>query len=273
MVIFKRVEENMEQPNLRPLTVSEILDKAFRLYRAKFFPLVGIVALMLIPQGILRLIATYYLNDMRILDGILNAIFQNLAMLALIVAFSKENLQKEFTIKSAYAEGVNWFWSVIESNLLLGLAIALPLVVAGLALVVPVGYIVGLVLFLPLVIFLSTRWSLNSPVIVLEKVGAVKGLERSWEVTKDAFWRVLGTSFFASLLSLLLTVLPYFLVNAILKMLGYSSQTIELVSIVVEQISLVIALPFVVGVKVLIYYDLRIRKEGFDLMLRANEMQ
>jgi hypothetical protein len=55
-------------------------------------------------------------------------------------------------------------------------------------------------------------------------------------------------------------------------MLGISEQALTLTGVVVEQLGLVLVLPFTVAVKVLIYYDLRIRKEGFDLMLRAQEM-
>lgn len=262
----------MEQPNLRALTVSEILDRAIRIYRARFFPLLGIVAAMLIPQGILRLIATYYLDDIRIVDNLLNLIFQNLAMLALIVAISNANLQREFTIRSVYSEGTQRFWPLIGSNILMGLAFVLPAIVIGLclAVVMPLGAI-GLIVFLPVVVFLFTRWSLNSSAIVLEKAGAIDGLKRSWELTKDFFWKVLGTSFLGGLLSLLITILPYFFVSAILEMTGLSYQVIEFISVVVEQTSVVFVLPFTVAVNVLIYYDLRIRKEGFDLMLRAED--
>jgi len=43
--------------------------------------------------------------------------------------------------------------------------------------------------------------------------------------------------------------------------------------VVMEQIALIFALPFTIAVQVLIYYDLRIRDEGFDLELRTEEMQ
>ena len=263
----------MEQQNLRTLTVGEILDRAFRIYRAKFFPLLGIVALMLIPEGILQFIATLYLGNAQNLSNILNSIFQNLAMLALIVAISNANLGREFTIGSAYSEGTARFWSLFGSNFVIGLAIAAPLFVVGACLATAGGFgFLIIIPFLPLVVFLFTRWSLNAPAIVLEKAGAVDSLYRSWNLTRDFFWRVLGTSFLASLLSLLLTLLPYLFVNFILlEMMGLSSQMVDLTSVVVQQIALVIVLPFTVAVKVLIYYDLRIRKEGFDLMLRAEE--
>lgn len=262
----------MEQPNLRALTVGEILDRALRIYRAKFFQFLGIVAVTLIPQGILRLVATYYLDDIRLIDSLMNLIFQNLAMLALIVALSNANLQKEFTINSSYSVGIKRFWTLIGANILMGLAIGGPVVVIALcvSLVVPFGFI-GIILLMPFAIFIATRWSLSSQAIVLEHKGAADSLSRSWDLTKDFFWRVLGTSFLASLLSLMLTVLPSLVVGAVLEMMDVSSRVIALVGVVIQQTSVVIVLPFTVAVNVLIYYDLRIRKEGFDLMLRAEE--
>ena len=263
----------MEHPTLRALTVGEILDRAFRIYRTRFIPFMGVVALMLIPESILRFIIVLVWEDNQAVNNILTGIFQNLAMLALIVAISQANLGRECTINAAYGLGSKKFWSVIGSNLLVGLAIGIPAIVVGLcmALVVPLG-VLGILLYLPVVVFLSTRWSLNSSVIVLENVGAIEGLYRSWELTKDHFWRVLGTSFAASLFSLLLTILPYYFVNfLLLDMLGFSTKVVELLGLVVEQVSVALVLPFTVAVKVLIYYDLRIRKEGFDLALRAEE--
>ena len=263
----------MEQTTLRALTVSEVLDRAFRIYRAKFIPLLGIVAATMIPQGILLFISTLYLSDTRIVENLTNLIFQNLATVALIAAISNANLGKTFTIGSAYSEGTKRFWSVIGANFLIGLAVIAPTIAIGLCLVVvPVG-IWGILLVIPVAVFLSTRWSLSSSVIVLENGRAAIGLQRSWDLTKGFFWRVFGTSFLAGLLAILLMVLPVFILNYSLGLLGASSKVIELIGVVVQQLAQILILPFTVAVQVLIYYDLRIRKEGFDLILRAEENQ
>jgi hypothetical protein len=264
----------MEQITLRALTVSEVLDKAFRIYRAKFVSLLGVVAVVMIPQGILLLISTLYLTDTRWVENITNLVFQNMATVALVAAISNTNLGKDFTIGSAYSEGVKHFWSVLGAGLLIGIVVAVPVMIFTFCMIaVPVGGIFGLLLLAPVVIFLTTRWSLSSSVIVLENGRAAAGLQRSWELTKDFFWRVLGTSFLAGLLAILLMVLPVFFMNYILGTLGLSFKVIELVGVVVQQLSQILILPFSIAVQVLIYYDLRIRKEGFDLMLRTEEQQ
>lgn len=262
-----------EQSNLRALTVGEVLDRAFRIYKMAFVMLVGVVAVMMIPQGILRFISVFYFRDTRFVDITLSGIFQNLAVVGLVVAISNLNLGKDVTINYAYSQGVKRFWSVIGSNFMVGLAIVLPAFVIGMCLgLTGLGWL-AIILILPIVVFASTRWSLNTSAIVLENIGASAGLTRSWALTKDHFWRVFGTSFAATLLSLLLTLLPSLLTGYFLGLMDVSLQIIDLTGVVMEQISLIFALPFTIAVQVLIYYDLRIRNEGFDLLLRTEEMQ
>src|SRR5688572_22999677 len=263
-----------EQLTLRALTINEVLDKALRIYRTKFIMLLGIVAIALIPSGVLELVMAYFRGTLQNLGSLLNSLFSSFARLALIVAVSQVYLVRDFSIGSAYSGGLKRFWSVIGAGFIMGFAIGLPAVAifacAGIA-EPPVGFFVWLILFLPVIVYLSTRWSLAAMAIVLEGIGATEGLRRSWSLTQDYFWRVLGTSFAASLLTILLTVLPNLFIAYLLRLMEFSFQVIGLAGLMVEQISLIFVMPFTVGVQVLIYYDLRIRKEGFDLLLRANE--
>jgi hypothetical protein len=262
-----------EQLTLRALTINEVLDKALRIYRTKFIMFLGIVAIALIPSGALEFLIAYFWGTDQNTGNLLKNLFSSFARLALIVAVSQVYLGREFSIGSAYSDGLKRIWSVWGAGLLFGLAIVLPLfaIAICLAMVHQRMGLVALIFFLPFIVFLSTRWSLVSSAIVLENVGAVAGLRRSWTLTQDYFWRVLGTSFAASLLTILLTVLPNLFVAYLLGLMGFSFQVIGLAGLMVEQISLIFVMPFTVGVQVLIYYDLRIRKEGFDLLLRANE--
>jgi hypothetical protein len=98
-------------------------------------------------------------------------------------------------------------------------------------------------------------------------------LKRSWDLTDKYFWRVLGTSFAASLLTLLLTYLPTLFASYILKtFLSVSVEISQVVNVVITQVALLISLPFSTAVIVLIYYDLCIRKEGLDLKIMADEL-
>ena len=47
-------------PDLRPLTLGEILDRAVRLYRRNFANFIGIIALVQVPLSIIQLLLTVY---------------------------------------------------------------------------------------------------------------------------------------------------------------------------------------------------------------------
>lgn len=136
------------------------------------------------------------------------------------------------------------------------------------------SYVIALILFIPLIMLFSTRWALTTPAIVLEGKDASKSLGRSWSLTSDYFWRVYGTSFAAGILSTLLSTLPSLFVGFLLQQSsGVSAQTALIITNMIEQIASIFASPMVIAVNVLIYYDLRVRKEGFDLELMAQQQQ
>ncbi len=272
----------LEWQNLRALSVGEILDVALRMYRVKFFRFLGIAAIALIPEGIIEalLFSVFPGSDISRLQNSLTNFFTGIATMALIVAVSSVYLGGDFTIRSAYSKGLKRFWSIVGANFLMGMVIALPVIFLMFCLLAMASMpssellLVGVILLIvPIAVFLFTRWSLSSEAIILEDIGASAGISRTWNLTRDYFWRVLGTSFAAGLFSTLLTVLPFLFVDYVLGFTGLDFRIVQLIDLVVQQLALVLVLPFTVTVKVLIYYDLRIRKEGFDLMLRANGIQ
>jgi hypothetical protein len=187
---------NLGQPELRALAVSEILDKSLRIYRAHFAVFFGIAAVALIPEGILEFLIILSGMEVARLQTALTSLFSAIASMALIVAISNAYLNRDFTIQSSYSTGLGRFWSVIGANILVGAAIAAPLFLVMICLLMaePMLFIVVLLFWLPVAVFMSTRWSLSSQTIILEDMGASQGLKRTWNLTKDYFWRVLGTS-------------------------------------------------------------------------------
>ena len=120
-------------------------------------------------------------------------------------------------------------------------------------------------LILPYAIFLGTRWNMVLPGILLEDLGVQAGLSRSWSLTTGSFWKVFGTSFAASILVILLAALPQLAVTYGLGLLLPNTDIVLSIQAVVAQVSLIITLPVSIGVMVVLYYDLRVRKEAFDL--------
>lgn len=265
----------MNESTLRALSIGELLDKAFSIYRRRFSLLLSIVAAVLIPNALLQLLGVFFLGQFQSFAAFPQGFLLLLAQVAIVAVVSDEYLNKNISFQSAYAEGSKRYWSVWGANLLRGLALGVPfgILFACSMLISQVLGIAMIVIASPFLIYFSTRWSLSMPAIILENIGATDGLKRSWDMTKAHFWRVLGTSFAASLLTMLLTYLPTLFVQYIFEnIVPVSLEVQQAVNVLITQAALLISLPFSVAVIVLIYYNLRIRTEGFDLMVLADEI-
>jgi hypothetical protein len=264
----------MERPILKPLRVPELLDKAFQIYRGNAILLMGIATLVHFPLAVLHFVNVKYLDASRLIESASNFFLSPFASLALTVAISEIYLGRQASIKAAFSQSRKKYWSVMGNILLFSLAIGVPYAI--LVLMASGGIstlIVGLIILAPLLIYLVTRWSLYQAAVVLDDGSSAGGLKHSWSLTEGYFWRVFGTSFAAYLITLLFSYLPAIFINYIFSRL--LNMPVDLTSLAVNSFQRLIAIfiyPLSIGVNVLIYYDLRIRKEGFDLIAMTDEL-
>jgi hypothetical protein len=265
----------MNGPFLRALTIGELLDKAFLIYRRRFLLFIGMTAMVLIPDAIMRLLAVQgSINTL--LESVISLVFiRPFATVVLIGAISNTYLNQEASFRSILSKSRYRYWSVVLSRFLILIGVIFPMLflaacVATALLRSQTSLI--MILSLPFIFFLLAKWSIANEAIVLEDVGASVGLRRSWNLTTFYFWRVFGTSFAAWLLDLLLAELPLLFANYVFNILNVPLEISQVVKITIGQLTSLIIMPFSTAVAVLIYYDLRIRKEGFDLLVRANEI-
>jgi hypothetical protein len=109
-----------------------------------------------------------------------------------------------------------------------------------------------------------------APAIVVEDIGPIAAIRRSWRLMVPRYWPVLGIGILAGLIAgMLNSVLsgPFTLAVA---MLG-SERLWPLLALGGILPSL-ISTPFVAIVATLLYFDARIRREGFDLALTAADL-
>ena len=132
-------------------------------------------------------------------------------------------------------------------------------------------------------IFLSIRTSLAGPVLLLEGSTVRGALSRSWRLVGGSFWRVLGIILLAGLITgatAALIQVP-FTAGATIVDLGFDNQLhakwlptllSTTVNVVGQAVSGSILTPWSAAVVALLYIDLRMRREGFDLeLIRATE--
>ena len=120
------------------------------------------------------------------------------------------------------------------------------------------------------VVALEVRWLLWVPAVMVEDVGGKAGLGRSWRLVGGSMWRVFGLALLVlvavGILGAIVGSVAGALAGAFFPILSagyYLSQ-----GIAGSLVQLVLA-PVMTIFLTILYFDLRVRKEGFDLPERA----
>jgi len=109
------------------------------------------------------------------------------------------------------------------------------------------------------------RTMFMTAVLMLERTGVVESVGRSWNLAGGQMWRVLLTMLLAWVIYFGL----FFILSLAVNLLLSRNPT---VSAVLSAIVMCFAYPFVGVVTTLLYYDLRVRKEGFDLEIMTEQL-
>jgi Membrane domain of glycerophosphoryl diester phosphodiesterase len=128
-------------------------------------------------------------------------------------------------------------------------------------------------------LWFSIMFSLAVPVVVLEREGPVSALARSWRLVRRSFWRVFGILLLAGIVVAvagLVLQLPFTLLEAIAGgsggVFGLTASR-SVLAVIIGGVGSIVAgavtRPISAGVTVLLYLDMRMRKEGLDLALRS----
>ncbi|MGH7498843.1 MAG: glycerophosphoryl diester phosphodiesterase membrane domain-containing protein [Gemmatimonadales bacterium] len=256
----------MTPPALRPLSVGEILDVSFTLYRRHFASL-AVVAL--VCSGIPVLLNMYIAAS--------GGMLQNLSLLPVyyVVLVALNSIATAATV---FIVSDSYLGRPINAGT--ALRRAAPLIVRILicsmltALVVGVGFVL---LVIPGIILIAGL-ILSIPALVIEGKSASAALSRSWELSRGSRWRILG-------LLLVLVVLLYvpvaaigaiaaiFLPGASTMILTTGDTTATVIAVAIGGLIQIFVYPLFYCVLTVAYYDLRVRKEGFDLEVLAATLQ
>jgi len=145
----------------------------------------------------------------------------------------------------------------------------------------------GILLLIPLFlgcvalyIWLYIKLLVAPAAVVVEELGALDGLRRSWELTRTNWWRILGITLVVGIMvgiisqvvMIPVSLLPP-LVAGFLSPHGGSAQDIAIavaigiVTAVLGALAGALGYAFQTSVMALIYMDLRMRKDGLDISL------
>jgi hypothetical protein len=273
----------------RPLGIGEILSMAFQLYRRHWRTLLAIAAVVVVPLTLLQHLlgdlertqreTTSYGGVVTVAPTWLGAIAGLLAGLAGILmgllltgaitrAVAAEVAGEDPSVEQSYRFGFHRLGSVLLVSVLVGLAIigglillAIPVLAARTADVPEALLVPPLVLAVVLGIYIGVRLCVSIEALVVEGRRGTEAMGRSWGLVGGHWWHAFG----ALLVAFLLTGI----VNAVIT--APFGATNWFVQAVAAAVATVLTLPYGVLVGVLLYLDLRARKERLTLeALRAD---
>ncbi len=290
---------------LRPLSTSELLDRTFHLYRNNFVVFVGIAAIPQLFVLALRVVvrATPDVNQIgefflvSVGVAIVSFIAAETSQAGAVMAVSNLQLDRPAGVSDAFRSVQSSLLRVIWVSfavLFIPILFAIPVlivvgVVAGIA-----GGVVGgglgnvgairlvsfsLVLIVPLIALRWwLAWSLVVPVTVLEGGGLRVSMRRSKALTKGCRGRIF---LIYLLIGILVAIVSWMIQLPLLALIGVRSlrepgtmtaaaQAISAAGVFLST-SLVGSLATIA--LTLIYYDQRVRKEGFDLQLMMSTLE
>lgn len=142
-----------------------------------------------------------------------------------------------------------------------------------------VGLLILMVISALVSYYLSIKFSVASPAMVLENLGVFAAIGRSWSLTRGNFWRLFGINILTAIITSMVAGIFGGIagaLSAIFVVVGSSSpedmlaslNTTYILAMVMSTIAQLLILPFTSSVNALLYIDLRMRKEGLDVELR-----
>src|SRR5215204_3564777 len=250
----------------RRMGIGEILSTAWGLYRRHWRTLFAIAAVVVVPFTLLQYLIGDQIrtrgeqtaNGVVVetaswavgVAGLVTALAALLMFLVLTGAITRavaaEVAGEDPGVEQSYRFGFHRIWSVLLVSVLVGLA-----TVGGLILLVIPGIYIGI------------RLAVSIEALVVEGRPGTQAMGRSWELVGGHWWHAFGTLVVAGLLT--------GVVNAVIT--APFGNTSWFVQAVAAAVATTITLPYGVLVGVLLYLDLRARKENLTLERLRTDLQ
>lgn len=295
---------------LRPLGLGEMMDGAFQACRRNVLAafgnsllIQGIITALTVGLGF-GMISTFEdaalsgASDDELTGPVLGALsgFAGLGIVSLVGVMVVQGLLVVPVVRATLnlRTGFSQMWRIARQSILRLAGLALVLLAASAVAVTVLVLLFSLIIYLlgdagiavvviavlglaAVTAWVSVKLALAPAALVLEGTGIFRSIARSWQLTGRNWWRTFGililTSMIVGILTQILT-LPFSFV------IGFATASTEEPAALVASSVLLIAVTLLVSavgyafqgaVTALLYVDLRIRREGFDLALMKDQ--
>ena len=243
---------------LRPLSLAELLDASFGLYRRLFVPLLFV---SVVTQSLPLALSIYVEASggalvnltLWLLSSVLAVVLGQIGVATSTFLVAEAYLGGSLTPQQAFTKATPFLGRLIASAILSAMLYAIGL----LLLIVP-----GLIMICGLVV--------TAPALVLENIPtATAAMGRSWQLTSGYRLRIFG----AIMVAVVIMAIPAIALGAIAGVIGAISEQLAVITILLlVSVLQLLAVPFIYVLATLFYYDLRVRKEAYDLEMLASRL-
>jgi uncharacterized membrane protein len=266
--------------DLRPLSLGEILDRTFSLYRQNFLLFVGISAipqLLVLPLTLMQTPtegpfwqqisgqsqAAFPKTSALGLAGLLTLVVMAVVAYVFtqggtVYAVSELYLGRTTTIGASLRRMRGRFWKLLGVTMLNGLVIG----ASAMLLIIPGVY-------------MACRLITSVPAALLEDLGPVESISRGFNLTEENAGRaflIYLLDFFLLYAAIALLTLPFSLLARFSADNPAMAHTWLVASQIGNFLAGVLVAPILLIATAVFYYDLRVRKEGFDLQLMMDHV-
>jgi hypothetical protein len=268
----------------RALGLGEILDEIFRFYRRNFW-LLALLSLAPVVPSLLLTIGSGQAGQFGALGGLINSLgnpnaqppatpIPNVNLVLLLAGYVVSLALVPFSVGLVPRAGI---------DLALGQPTGFRIALQGtlrrywglfaiVLLYVPVVLLAITCILLPLSLWILVRWAVAVPLLLAEGIGPIDALSRSWHLTRGSWWRTFGILVVAYLIqSVGSTILALFGVPIAILVPFVPPIVRGIIIAAISALGTAVVTPIYQLCFVLIYFDLRVRREHLDLWQLADQ--
>lgn len=248
---------NVVQPDLRqtervsgdlqPRDLGDLIIETYYVYRNHFKPFLIIASVPQIPL----IVASVSPDPGAVLFSLLSLLLIPLAAGATIYAVVQQHLVKMLDVAECFSYSLQMVVMLILTIILIALALVASAILAFI--------LVGI----PLFFYFLVIWFFAPHAIIVEGRNPISALGRSRELVRGNWWRVFGIIAPIFIVLFLIATIPNFVPSLLTTIVG---------NVIIAVVSALL-FPIVYIAGTLVYIDMRVRKEGYNLDMMASEMQ
>ncbi len=277
-----------------PRGLGGFLEEAFRVYRANFLPFIVIAA---IPQvafvlsSVFQASADVAAQGFSFLLALAGVVLSVIAVGSLIFGVARHYTRGEVDVMDCLSHALQVGVLLVAQAIVFAIVVGALFVVGAAMLALGIlalffdgggsGDTVGGALILigglltlvgiVIAVWLGVRWFCAAHAVVIEGKGPIAGLGRSWSLVTGSWWRVFGIGLVVAIVVIgaaIVISIPLGVITALAALGGVGAAVLTGLT---TAVATAIVTPFAYIAGTLLYFDLRVRKEGFDLDALAAE--